>query len=451
MDAPSTAAAPDTRGAELIARFDRLPHMTRAHWGWLPLLGLLSLGDTTDINVLAYAAPAMREHWGVSITQIGNLTSLSLLGMFVGALAGGRLADRFGRKRLVLGGTLLYSMSTIICGLAPNLAVLGLFRTLSGIGIQAVVGVLSVYVAEMYPANVRGRSQAAVLGVGLLGVPFTAVAAKLIIPLDPQSWRWMFVVGAVGLVPAVLGLFLLPESVRWLVASGRNEEADRIVSGLEARYTNELPSPVLAVPSAPPARGRMVELFTGSQRRITIVTALTLVFGIVAFYGFNSWVPTLLVERGYSTDTALIITTVVSIAPPFGALVAMLVTDRWQRRRALAVTSVTIAALMVIFAVTDALWLTVGAGFLIALLLQTNAVTIYAYLPEVFPTSLRASGAGLSNGAGRLAGVGGAALIAAVYGVTGFVGVFLTTALFSLITAVTIGLFGEDTRHRSLR
>ncbi|GHF31998.1 putative MFS transporter [Amycolatopsis bartoniae] len=451
MDVPSAPATPGTRGADLIARFDRLPRMTRPHWRWLPLLGLLSFGDTTDNSVLAYAAPAMRRDWGLSISQIGNLTSLSLLGSFVGALVGGRLADRFGRKRIIIAGTLLYSVSSILCGLAPNLGVLGLFRVLSGLGIQAVIGVLSVYVAEMYPTRVRGRSQAAVLGVGLLGVPFAAVTAKLIIPLDPQAWRWVFVVGAVGLVPAILGMFLLPESVRWLIAGGRDERASRIVSGLEARYSGELPPPVLTAPSAPPARGKTAELFTGSQRRITIVTALTLVFGIVAFYGFNSWVPTLLAERGHSTDTALTITTILSIAPPFGALAGMLVTDRWERRHVLAATSLTIALLMAVFAFTDALWPTIVVGFLITMFLQSNAVTIYAYLPEVFPTTLRGFGAGLSNGAGRLAGVGGAALVAAIYGVAGFVGVFLTTALFSLATAVVIGLFGENTRNRSLR
>ncbi|HWD05414.1 MAG TPA: MFS transporter [Amycolatopsis sp.] len=451
MDVPTTSVVPQTRGNELIARLDRLPRMSRAHWAWLPLLGLLSVGDTVDNYVLADAAPAMKGNWGLSLAQVGNLASLSMLGMFVGAVIGGRLSDRFGRKRIILSGTLLYAVSSILCGLAPNFAVLGLFRTLSGVGIQAVLGALIVYVAEMFPARVRGRSQAAVLGVGLLGVPLAAFAAKLIIPLDPHAWRWVFVVGALGLIPAVVGRSVMPESVRWLIAAGRDEEAARIVSRLESRYSGELPPPVLVEAAAPPAKGKVAELFTGYQRRITIITMLTLVFGIVAFYGFNSWVPTLLVERGYSTDVALTITTMLSIAPPIGALAAMVVTDRWQRRRVLASVSLVAAALMVVFALTNVFWLTVVAGFSIALLLQANAVTIYAYLPEVFPTKLRGLGSGLSNGAGRLAGVGGAALVAAVYGLAGFQGVFLTTAAFYLLTAVVIGLFGENTRDRSLR
>ncbi|MFK4548069.1 putative MFS transporter [Streptomyces tendae] len=449
MDVPTTTVA-SPRGDELIARFDRLPRMTSAHWRWLPLLGLLSLGDTVDINALSYAAPAMRKNWGLSISQIGNLTSLSFLGMFIGALVGGRLADRYGRKRMILIGTMLYSLSSILCGLSPNFAVLGVFRTLSGVGIAATIGVLSVYVAEMYPTKVRGRIQAAVLGVGLLGVPFAAFSAKLLVPLGSEAWRWVFVIGAVGLVPAVLAVFLLPESVRWLIAAGRYEEATRLVSGLELRYSGELPPPVLTVPAAPPARGKVADLFTGSQRRITIVTALSLMSGIVAFYGFNSWVPTLLDERDHSTDTALTITTILSIAPPIGALVGMLVTDRWQRRYVLAAISLTTAVLMVVFAVTTSLWPTIVVGFLISMFLQSNAVTVYAYLPEVFPTTLRGLGAGLGNGAGRLAGIGGAALVAAIYAVAGFVGVFLTTALFSLVTAVILGLFGENTQNRSL-
>ncbi|GAB3573443.1 MFS transporter [Amycolatopsis endophytica] len=450
MDVPTAAAVPRARGDELIARLDRLPRMSRAQWAWLPLLGLLSVGDTVDNYVLAYAAPAMKANWGLSIAQVGHLNSLSLLGMFVGALIGGRLSDRFGRKRIILGGTLLYALSSILCALAPTFALLGVFRALSGVGILAVIGALTVYVTEMFPARVRGRCQAAVLGLGLLGVPLAAFAAKLIIPLDPQAWRWVFVVGAFGLIPAAIGQFVMPESVRWLTAAGRDEDAALIVSRLESRYSGELPAPVLAERTAPAAKGKVAELFTGNQRRITIITALTLVFGIVAFYGFNSWVPTLLVERGYSTDVALTIATLLSIAPPIGSLAAMLVTDRWQRRYVLAGISLVVAALMVVFAFTDLLWLTAVAGFLITLLLQANAAAIYAYMPEVFPTTLRGLGSGLSNGAGRLAGAGGAALVAAVYGLAGFDGVFVTTAAFSLVTAILVGFFGENTRDRSL-
>lgn len=460
MDVPVTEAPAAVRGPEIIARLDRLPRMARAHWLWLPLLGLLSLGDTADLNVLAYAAPAMRSHWGLSIGQIGNLTSLSMLGMFLGALIGGRLSDRFGRKRLIIAGSVLYAAASILCGVASNFAVLGVFRTLSGIGIQTVIGVLIVYVAEMYPARVRGRCQAGSLAIGLLGVPLIAFLAKLIIPLSPDAWRWVFVLGAVGLIPAIIGLFLLPESARWLVTAGRPEEADRIVNRLEGQYHGALPPagpvPVTASALAPapmasvPGR-RLADLFRGSLRRATIVTTLTTVFGIVAFYGFSSWVPTLLVARGYSVGTALTISTVLSIAPPFGALAAMLVTDRWERKYVVAGFSVAIAVLMVIFALTGALWLTIAAGFLISLFLQSSAVTLYAYMPDVFPTRLRGFGSGLSNGIGRLAAVGGAALVAAIYAAAGFGAVFLTTAAFSAVTALVIAAFGENTRDRSLR
>jgi len=433
----------------LAARLERLPRTTRSHRTWMVLLGILFICDLMDTNGLAYAAPAIRAEWGLSVAQIGQLTSYSFLGMFAGGIIGGRLSDRLGRRRVLVWGTVVYSLASLLCAVAPNLAVLGALRILTGVGIQAVTGVLIVYVAEMFPGVSRGRCQALMLGIGLLGVPLVAAAARVIVPLSPGAWRWLFVLGAIGIVPAVLARFVLPESVRWAAVNGRVDEARATVERLES----ELPGPLPAVAGTAPAiheHKKASDLFAPGIRKRTVVATLMLIFGTLGVFGFTGWVPTLLVERGYSTAEALTITTVFSIGPPLGALSAMMVSDRFQRRTiSLVVTSI-VAASMLVFAFTDSYWVLVVSGFLATMLLQTNTAIVYAYLPEVFPTVLRGLGSGFANGFSRLAGFGNAFLIAAVAAAVGFGGVFTLTALFILLCGLTVGLFGERTRGRRL-
>ncbi|WP_236790874.1 MFS transporter [Amycolatopsis sp. GM8] len=442
------SADPQAVAGRLAARLERLPRTTRSHRGWMVLLGILFICDLMDTNGLAYAAPAIRAEWGLSVTQIGQLTSYSFLGMFAGGIIGGRLSDRIGRRRVLVWATVVYSVASLLCALAPNLAVLGVLRVITGVGIQAVTGVLIVYVAEMFPGKSRGRAQALMLGIGLLGVPLVASAARLIVPLSPGAWRWLFVFGAIGLIPALLARFVLPESVRWAAVNGQLEEARNIVQRLES----QLPGPLPEVVESPiiHEQKKSADLFAPGIRKRTIVATLTVVFGTLGVFGFTGWVPTLLVQRGYSTAEALTITTIFSAGPPLGALCAMLLADRFQRRTTSMILTAITAALMVVFAFTGTYWALVISGFLVTMLLQTNTAVVYAYLPEVFPTVLRGLGAGFANSLGRLAGFGNAFLIAAIAAALGFGAVFTTTAVFIVLCGLTVGLFGERTRGRRL-
>jgi len=348
--------------------------------------------------------------------------------MFAGGIVFGRLSDRLGRKNILIWGTVVYSAASLVSALSPNLAVLGVLRILTGFGIQAVTGVLIVYVAEMYPGASRGKCQALMLAIGLLGIPLVAGASRLIVPLSPSAWRWVFVFGAIGLIPAVLAKFVLPESVRWAAVNGRIDDARATVERLESQLSHPLPEVVET--RAIYEHRKPSDLFAVGMRKRTIVVTVTLIFAVMGVFGFNGWVPTLLVEKGYSTAEALSITTIFSIGPPLGALFAMVLSDRFQRRTTILLVNTLCAAMMLVFAATGSYWTLVVSGFLATTLLQTNNAVLYAYLPEVFPTVLRGLGSGFANGFSRIAGFANAFLIAAIAASLGFGGVFAATAWF---------------------
>ncbi|MFE9445740.1 MFS transporter [Streptomyces sp. NPDC006602] len=198
------------------------------------------------------------------------------------------------------------------------------------------------------------------------------------------------------------------------------------------------------------AAGRPLDLVRGGYLKRTVVLCLAMSLALSGFYGYNSWVPTLLTEHGFSTSQSLAYSSVMSLATVPGALFALLFIDRMERRTAVLILYTVVAGLMLVFGLTDSDTVLLASGLCITLLLQASTPCMYAYLPEIFPTSLRALGAGLSNGTGRLAVFGTTFLVAALLTWIGFTGVFLYLAGVVLLAGFTIGLFGERTRGRSL-
>ncbi|SFN74949.1 MFS transporter, putative metabolite:H+ symporter [Pseudonocardia ammonioxydans] len=452
-DEPTGSTEATPHPPDPTARLDRIPVITPSHRRWVGLLGFLFVFDLVDLNSFAYAAPALRSEWGLSIGGVGAITSAGFVGMFVGAIVGGRLSDRFGRRPVLIGAVFLYSLFSLLSAFAPGPWTLGVLRVLTGLGLQAMTGVLLVWVSEMFPRAHRGRYQALLLAIGLAGVPVAAWVARAVVPLGPGAWRWIFVVGALGVIGGVVALRVLPESIRWRAARGHplDDREEALIARLEQeareRTGAELPEPVS---EAPVGRGSVGELLRGATLRRTVVASAACVFLILSFYGFSSWVPTLLVERGYTTAESLTFTSVLAIAAVPGALLAMPVIDRFERRSVILVLQVLVAVLLLLFGLIDHPVAIIVCGFGAAMFMQTGVATLYTYIAEVFPLHLRGLGSGIANGSGRLAGVLGGLLVAALYSGLGMAAVYIYLAVAALLLGLVMALFGERTTNRRL-
>jgi putative MFS transporter len=212
------------------------------------------------------------------------------------------------------------------------------------------------------------------------------------------------------------------------------------------------PLPLAAPPVAHPVVRSVPywELFRGQYLGRTVLLLAAWVFQTLGFYGFQTWVPILLSQHGFSIASSLTFTSIIQIGAPFGALIAALIAERLDRKWGITLVAVVIAICGLLYGLTFQPALIIVFGFLVALFLQTFAPLLYAYTPELYPTEARASGTGLTYGAGRLANVLGPIIVGALFVSSGYFSVFVYVAACWLLVALAVGIFGPLTSRRSL-
>lgn len=431
--------------AELAARLDRLP-LSRFHRRVLYGLAFAFFFELADLNTFAYAAPGLRKYMGLSVGNIALITSASFFGMFLGAVLCGRMADRIGRKRALIASVVWFSVFSLLNAGAWNMATMFTARLLTGTGLSAMTVVAITYLSELVPRAHRGRMQGAVLALGLAGIPVMAFLARAVVPLGPNGWRLVFLFGALGVVALTI-IARLPESPRWLLDQGRTADAENCLAAVEQEVsgaTGPLPEPESGIAQVAEERD-LKRMFQRPLSGRTWMLLVAWIFQTLGFYGFVSWVPTLLAEHGFGLAQSLTFSALTTIGAVPGALLAWPISDRFRRKAPIVVVSVIVAVCGIAYGVSFNAVAIVIFGFLVSFFIQTFSALIYAYTPELYPTAMRNTGSGLAYGMGRLANIFGPLIVAAIFGGAGYVWVFAYIAACWVVVAITVGFFGPRT------
>jgi putative MFS transporter len=448
--------------AAISARLDRLPG-TRRIWMLVVLLSLGGCFEYYDLFLTGYIAPGLiRSHIFTATTAgffgnngIASFVAAFFIGLFIGTIVFGFVADRFGRRSIFTASLVWYSLCTLIMAFQHSAGAINLWRLLAGIGIGVELVTIDTYISELMPKHLRGRAFVVNAAIQFSILPVSAALAWWLVPQAPfgvDGWRWLVGIGAVGAGVVWVLRRRLPESPRWLAQRGRFEEAERIIARLEAgaiaSRAAPLP-PVLAVPE-PAARGSLAEIWRPPYLTRTIMLILFNVFQSVGYYGFANWVTTLLIKHGITVTHSLQYTFIIAIAAPFAPLLFFGLADRVERKSLIMVSALAVAVFGLIFAQVRSPVAVIGLGVLVTIANNVMSFAFHTYQAELYPTRIRAVAVGFVYSWSRLSVVFMAFVIAFTLRDFGVSGVFVLIAGSMTVVIAATGLLGPRTRNLSL-
>ncbi|GAA4542114.1 MFS transporter [Amycolatopsis samaneae] len=438
----------------IAARMDRLP-ITRQHRRATVAIGLGLFFDMYEIFLAGVLGTVLQKEMRLDKDALALLLASAFLGMFLGAIVMGVLADRLGRRRAFMVSLGVYSAFSLLGAFSTGPVMLVVTRFLAGVGIGAEPPVADTYLGDLLPPKHRGRYTALAYTLSFLAVPLCGFLARWLVPAAPlgiAGWRWMFVFGALGAVVVFLLRSGLPESPRWLEAMGRKEEAEAVVARFEADARaehGELPAPVAGTTvSAGPAR--VGALFRPPHRRRTVMMTVFHVLQTFGYYGFGTLAPIVLVAKGFPIVQSLLFSALTFLGYPVGAALSLPVVERVERKFLVIGTAIAMAAFGLAFGLATTTWMIVVCGFGYTVLSNVFSNAFHIYQAEIFPTALRGTATSGTYSLSRLSsGVLPFVLLPLLHG-AGAGTLFTVVAVAMGLVALDVALLGPRTTGRRL-
>lgn len=394
---------------------------------WVVALSTLALMfDGYDLVVYGTVLPSLMadpsQIGQLSAGQAGTLGSYALVGVLVGALSAGAVSDRIGRRKVVLASITWFSLGMAVTAFASSIAVFGILRFLTGIGLGAILATVGALVAEFAPPERKNRLNAIVYS----GIPAGGVSASLMaLIIDPSGSNWRILM-AIGAAPLVLllpfAIAKLPESQLWLDSRGQTATAARATAATEAVGFGALARRPLAFP--------------------TFVLGLMSFSGLLLTYSLNTWLPKIMEDNGYGKAYALTFLLVLNGGAILGGLLASYVADRTGAKKVVTTTFLLAGLMLLLLPLGLPLAVLFAAVAIAGVGTIGTQVLIYGLVANYYPTRARGAGVAWCAGFGRLGGIvgpiiGGALVAAGVGGTTAFQ-IFAGVALLGAVVTVAV-------------
>lgn len=378
-----------------------------AYQKWVVFLGFLIIAlDGLDVAIIGFIAPQLKSEWQLGAQALGPVLSAALIGLALGALVAGPLADRYGRKAVLLGSVLLFGLWTLASAFSPNLETLVALRFLTGLGLGAAMPNASTLVSEYAPA----RSRSLLITLAFCGFSLGAALGGFVSAWMIPNLGWRSVLALGGVLPLLVLPLLcwrLPESVTFLVSQGADpQRIRRIVQRLAPAHCG--PDSTFVVPATRAHKGGAIGTILSPRYRFgTLMLWTGYVLALFLVYLFSGWLPTLVKEGGgFSVSQAAIVTACFQIGGPVGAISVGWAMDRCHPQRVLMLTFLFSGA--VIFAIGqvagDFAWLC-AIAWAVGFGLNGASVGMNALAAAFYPTEARATGASWMSGIGRFGAI----------------------------------------------
>ncbi len=384
--------------------------------------GLSWMFDAMDVGMISFVVAALAKEWQLGPEQIGLLTSINSVGMAVGAAAAGLLADRFGRKSVLLWTLVIFSAASGLSAFATGFAILCVLRFIAGFGLGGELPVASTLVSESMPAAERGRAVVLLESFWAVGWIASALIAFFIIP--DYGWRVAFAIGA---VPALYALYLR----KAIDDSPRFKEMKK-------------QAPV-------PLRKRIAAVWSPEYRRSTIMLWILWFTVVFSYYGMFLWLPTVMVLKGFSLVKSFEYVLIMTLAQLPGYFTAAYFIEKFGRKFVLVIYLLLTAVSAAWFGNATTEGMLMAAGICLSFFNLGAWGGMYAYSPELYPTAARSTGVGLATSFGRIGGIIAPLLVGVMVGKdVSISAIFMLFFVTIVIGALAVLVLGKETKGTEL-
>ncbi|MGE7157158.1 MFS transporter [Methylorubrum rhodesianum] len=437
-------------------RLERLP-ITNYHRFLFIVISLAFFFDNFELATMTFVLGSIKQDLGLTTAQAGLLGSVSFVGMALGAISSGALADRFGRRPIFQFSMIIWGGASLLCASAHDAPTLALYRFFLGLGMGMELPLAATMLAEFIPTKQRGRYLALMDGNWPLAFISAGMVSYYVLPIS--DWRTMFIIGAVPSVFLFVIRRYIPESPRWLEAKGRQDEADAVVADIERKVMKSgkltsLPSVVTTIGSAQSSTGGIRVLWSADYRRRTAVVGGLWFFALLGFYGLNTWISAIVQQSGVGVAKSVLFTVWISLGGIPGFLWAAWAVDAWGRKATCVITLVGGAVMAFVFGnvlgMTTSAYMAIAAGLMMQFFLFGMWAVLYTYTPELYPSRARASGCGFASFCGRIGALIGPTAVGLILPIFAQAGVFAFGAACFVAAALVVLIGGVETRAQKL-
>lgn len=442
-----------TVASDVGARIDGMP-FTRWHLRMTAILGSARFFDALDTTTLAFVLPVLIGLWHLTAAQAGLLISASYVGQLAGAVGGGILAERIGRIPALRLCLLVTAVASVACAFSSSYLVLFALRAGQGLGLGGEAPISATYMNEVCPARQRSQAVVSIQLIYGAGIVFTSFLALLVVP--HLGWRALFVLGGLPATTALALPWILPESPRWLAATGQTDRAEAAVAGIEARVGHvtlaSADRPVAAQAVAAPEPARLRALLAPGLVRPTMSAWIVAFCAAMVSYALLGWMPTIYRQVYHlPVQTALRYSAISSGMSLVGAILAIFIVARAGPRRSITFGLVGVGCGATLIAVMGTGLGAIGTAVVVAFLFTLISIPIsglFAYSPELYPTHIRALGVGLATAWVRIAAIIVPPVVGMLLGNGGVTAVFAFLAGAALTGALGIAWLGNDRGYK---
>ena len=368
------------------------------------ILGILLFAlDGFDVMSISFAAPGIAKEWGIDRAALGFVLAMELIGMSIGSVLIGNIADKVGRRKAILGCLVVMGIGMGLAATVDDLIMLCIYRVITGVGIGGLLPAVTAVVPEFSNEKRRG------LAVSIMssGFPLGAVLGGMAVTqlLQTHTWHSVFVFGSVVTLAAIpLVYFLLPESIAFLQRKQPDnalEQVNKTLAKIKLQPVSELPH--IENPLEDRAKqGRFLDLFKPDQIRATICLALAYVGQMLTFYFLMKWTPKIVVDMGYPAAQAGLVLVWANVGGVLGAVFFGILSRFISIRALTMILLVFSSAMIIVFGRLEGDIAQMSFIAFVAGLVIIAAISgFYNLFTTQFPTELRASGTGFSLGVGR--------------------------------------------------